>query len=180
MGTKRVSAAMKEGNIPHCRQLSDEDDSSRDNEDLKGALMEGLLLSFIARTDVIIASTSLTVIWLASVWPHWEWFLDLLSLTVNKPLQVPVIWNILVLPYVRKFHQGLNIIRICACKLCRDLCEMHTFWDRLWWKLQHRLCTREVVYLLPLVLWENYYFKQGYCSADSRFFMYLRQRNCWC
>ena len=50
-----------------------------------------------------------------------ELFLDLLSLLMDKTLQLPLVWNLLVQLYMRKFHQGLNPIRLYAWTLSDNL-----------------------------------------------------------
>ena len=44
-----------------------------------------------------------------SFWPEKEWFTDLLSLLVKEPFELPLLWNLLVQPHIRKFHCGLGI-----------------------------------------------------------------------
>ena len=38
-----------------------------------------------------------------------EWFVDLLSLLIDEPLELPQVWNLLVQPHVLKFHRGLEV-----------------------------------------------------------------------
>ena len=61
-----------------------------------------LLLSgrFLSR---FLASIALSVL-VAPLWPRKEWFADLLSLLVDRPVELPQVWNFLVQPHIRKFH----------------------------------------------------------------------------
>ena len=39
-----------------------------------------------------------------------EWFTDLLTLLVEEPLELHMLWVLLVQPHVRKFHKGLELL----------------------------------------------------------------------
>ena len=58
----------------------------------------------------VLLSTGLSLVLVASLWPQKEWFTDLLSLLVDEPLELLQVWNLLVQPQVRKFHQGLGTL----------------------------------------------------------------------
>ena len=79
----------------------------------------------------LLASTCLTVVPVALIWPHQEWFLNLLSLLVNEQLQLQVIWDLPNQSQVRMFHQASTLGR------CNDLSESQAFWGRLRNMLQH-------------------------------------------
>ena len=57
------------------------------------------------------------MILVALLWPHQEWYLDLLFMLVDEPLDLPKIWNLLIQPHVMKFHRDLNIVRLHTWKL---------------------------------------------------------------
>ena len=67
---------------------------------------------------------------------------------LSEPFKLCKVWNFLVLPYLRKFHQGLNIIRLHTWRLSSNLSERQTFRHRLQRQLQllsgcpKSLCTR--------------------------------------
>ena len=48
------------------------------------------------------------MILVAPLWPQKEWFIDLLALLVEEPLELPMPWKLLVQPYMRKF-MGLGL-----------------------------------------------------------------------
>ena len=52
--------------------------------------------------------TRLSLVVVAPCWPQKMWFAGLLSLLVEKPLELPLLWNLLVQPHIRKFHRGLG------------------------------------------------------------------------
>ena len=49
------------------------------------------------------------MILVALLWPQRDWITQLLSLLVAKPLQLVLLWNLLVQPLFWKFQQGLKI-----------------------------------------------------------------------
>ena len=56
----------------------------------------------------------LSLILVAPLWPHREWLSALLSLHVEEPCHVPMIWNLLSQPHVKMFHQGLGILNFTS------------------------------------------------------------------
>ena len=49
--------------------------------------------------------TNLSLVLIAPFWPQKEWFVDLLALLIEKPLELPLLWNLLIQPHVRKFTE---------------------------------------------------------------------------
>ena len=99
----------------------------------------------------------LTMILMASLWAHRNWFLDLLSLLVEDPRQLPLFLNLLVQPHFWKFHQGLNISGFLPGSWWM-ICPKGKLFNRGCYSNSNTLqevfslCVPgEVVYLLPLV-----------------------------
>ena len=59
--------------------------------------------------------TVLTLI--APFWSQKEWFPDLLELLLEPPIPLPLRWDLLRQPHVRKFHQNLSKLRLHAWRL---------------------------------------------------------------
>ena len=49
--------------------------------------------------------------WRQLIWPHWEWFLDLLSLLVARLPELPMVWTLFLQLRVWRFLRSLDIIR---------------------------------------------------------------------
>ena len=60
---------------------------------------------------------------IAPFWPAREWFPDLLSLLLEPPVPLPLRWDLLRQPHVRRFHQRLSVLRLHAWRLSSDLRE---------------------------------------------------------
>ena len=48
------------------------------------------------------------MILVAPVWPQEEWFANLLSLIVEIPSRLPMLWTWPVQPHIQKSHRGLE------------------------------------------------------------------------
>ena len=70
------------------------------------------------------SSSILAVILITPLWPQQEWFTDLLSLLVAKPLQLHI-------EHMRKFQNALGIMSLHAWKLSRDVSNNETFRQKL-------------------------------------------------
>ena len=60
---------------------------------------------------------------IAPFWPVREWFPDLLSLLSEPPIPLPLRWDLLRQPHVRKFHQKLSALRLHAWRHSSDTQE---------------------------------------------------------
>ena len=60
---------------------------------------------------------------IAPFWPVREWFPGLLSLLSEPPIPLPLQWDLLRQPHVRKFHQRLSTLRLHAWRLSSDTQE---------------------------------------------------------
>ena len=56
---------------------------------------------------------------------------DLSSLLVEEPLELPLLWNLLVQPHIWRFHHSLGTLRLHAWKLSSILSERLAFQERL-------------------------------------------------
>ena len=65
-------------------------------------------------------STNLSVIMAAPVWSQKEWSANVLALLVEEALILPMLWNLLVQPQVRKLLQGLGSLRLHEWRLSSD------------------------------------------------------------
>ena len=80
----------------------------------------------------VLASEGLSLVLITPLWPQKEWFADLLSLLVTEPLKLPQVWNLLVQPHVRKFHRGLETLRLHARRLSSISSERLAFLEELY------------------------------------------------
>ena len=85
----------------------------------------------------VLLSTNLSLALVTPLWPQEECFADLLALLVEEPFELPLLWNHLVQPHIRKFHWGLEILWCQAWNLLSDLSAKLTFQERLR-RLSHR------------------------------------------
>ena len=67
-------------------------------------------------------STGSSMVLVAPLWPQKEWFAQLVFL-VEEPLGLPMLWNLLVQPHVRKFQRGLQKLQLNTWELSSDLSE---------------------------------------------------------
>ena len=82
----------------------------------------------------VLESEVLEGLWLllvAPLWPQKEWFVDLLDLLVTEPLELPRVWNLLVQSHIRKYHRGLEALRLYVWNLCSDSSKRLAFRRRL-------------------------------------------------
>ena len=83
----------------------------------------------------VMLSDSLSLVLAAPLWPHREWFPDLLYLLVAEPLEHTRFWNLLIQPHIRKLTQGFDILNIHAWKLSSVFSGSRAFF---WWWLHLR------------------------------------------
>ena len=55
---------------------------------------------------------NLSLFVVAPLLPQKEWFSDLLALLVKEPLEISLLWHLLVQPHIRKFHRGLEKLHL--------------------------------------------------------------------
>ena len=60
------------------------------------------------------ASQGAVLTLIAPFWPQREWFPDLLDLLVEPSLELPLRWDLLRQPHVRRFHQNLPVLSLHA------------------------------------------------------------------
>ena len=67
----------------------------------------------------IMLSQNLTIIPDTPLWSQKEWFADFLTLLVEVPLELLLLWNLLVQPHVRMFHRdwGRWIFTLGNCQM---------------------------------------------------------------
>ena len=76
-------------------------------------------------------STGLSFVLVAPCWPRKEWFANLLSLLVDKSLELLFVWDHLVQPHVLKFHHDQGTLCLQAWKLSSDWSERQVFWGKI-------------------------------------------------
>ena len=54
-----------------------------------------------------------------------------LALLVEEPLELPILWKTLVQPHMRKFHRGLDSLRLYARKLSSDSSVRPDFYEEV-------------------------------------------------
>ena len=54
----------------------------------------------------VMLSQNLTKVLVTPLWRQKEWSADLLDPLVEVPLELPMLWNLLVQPHIKKIHQG--------------------------------------------------------------------------
>ena len=79
----------------------------------------------------VLLLTRLSLALIAPYWPQKYWFVDILALSVTEPLELPLLWNLLVQPHVQKFHWGLGTLQLHAWKLSIDLSKRLAFCEVL-------------------------------------------------
>ena len=72
----------------------------------------------------------LSLVLIAPLWPQKEWYANLLDLLVDEPLELPLLWNLLVQLYVRKFHHSLETLRFHVWRLSSVLSKRLAFFGR--------------------------------------------------
>ena len=65
----------------------------------------------------VLLSTNASMILVAPLWPQKEWFVDLLALPMEEPLELSMLWNLLIQPHTRKFHRGLESLHLHIWRL---------------------------------------------------------------
>ena len=78
-----------------------------------------------------VLSTGLSLVPVALLWPQKVWVTDLLSLLVGEPLELLLVWNLLVQLHVWKCHRGLRTFLLHTWKLSSVLSERQSFLRRL-------------------------------------------------
>ena len=69
------------------------------------------LFTFLCKVlSEVMLSCNSSMILVAPFRPQKEAFTDLQALLVEEPLKLPMLWNLLVQSYVRKFHWGGGVI----------------------------------------------------------------------
>ena len=58
----------------------------------------------------VMLSTDLYVILVEPPWPRKECFIDMLALLVEELQELPLLWNFLVQPHIRKFHSVMEML----------------------------------------------------------------------
>ena len=79
-----------------------------------------------------------TMILVAPLWPHREWFADLLSLAVAQPLCLPQWPRLLKQPHCSLFHTAVHVLKLHAWKLSSVQSEQRGFREGLRQRLQAR------------------------------------------
>ena len=83
-----------------------------------------LIRAVINRTLI---TPNFRVILVAPLWPHAEWFPDLLSLLVEEPREIPPWHNLLRQPLVERYHQSVESLALHGWKLSSISCEREAF-----------------------------------------------------
>ena len=93
--------------------------------------------------------------------PNREWFPDLILLLMEEPVTLPMMWNLLVWPHVKKFHQELEMLELHAWELssdCREADYSEDFATQVASQVRKILSfpiPSRVINILPLVLWQE-------------------------
>ena len=90
-------------------------------------------------------------------------------------------WNLFVQPYIRMFHNGLELLHHCAWKLSSNLSKRQAFLS--WLQMLHHQTIgspqhtfiREVIQVPSLVMWRKLCSMQGHLQLLAEFFLYLRR-----
>ena len=69
----------------------------------------------------------LKVILIALGWPNMPWFCDLINLSVQKPLTLPQVENLLSQPFSRCLHRDLKNLNLHAWLLEPRACRTRVF-----------------------------------------------------
>ena len=85
------------------------------------------ICSSLAGSLLSLALTGLSSVLVAPLWPQKEWFIDLLSLLVDEPLKLLLVWKLLVQPHMRKFHWGLKTLSLHTWRLSSVSSERQAF-----------------------------------------------------
>ena len=83
-----------------------------------------LIRAVINRT-MITPNFRLTLV--APLWPHAEWFPDLLSLLVEEPREIPPWHNLLRQPLVERYHRSVESLALHGWRLSSISCEREAF-----------------------------------------------------
>ena len=73
--------------------------------------------------NMIRSSVGAGITLITPFWPIRDWFPDLLSLLSEPPIPLPLRWDLLRQPHVRKFHQRVSTLRLHAWRLSCDTQE---------------------------------------------------------
>ena len=65
-------------------------------------------------------STGTTVTLIAPHWPQKEWFPDLMELSIDRPIQLPLRHDLLKQPHFARYHQGIHKLQLHAWRLSSD------------------------------------------------------------
>ena len=79
----------------------------------------------------LMSSDRCRMLLVAPLWPHREWFADLLSLLVAQPVGLPQWPRLLKQPLGSVFHTGVHVLNLHAWQLSSVLSEQRGFRDRL-------------------------------------------------
>ena len=79
----------------------------------------------------LIGARSCRMILVAPLWPHMEWYADLLSLLVAQPLGLPQWPRLLKQPLCSRFHTGVRVLNLHAWSLSSVLSEQRAFREGL-------------------------------------------------
>ena len=81
--------------------------------------------------NCLVISSCCRMILVALLWPHEEWYADLLSLLVAQPLGLPQWPRLLKQPLCSKFHTGVRVLNLHAWMLSSELSEQRGFREGL-------------------------------------------------
>ena len=85
--------------------------------------------------QVLLSAMSLTNLSLMLVTPmgtQKEWFIALIVFQVEEPPELPMVWNVLVQPHIRKFHKGLETLDLQLWKPSNNSSTRQAFVKKLW------------------------------------------------
>ena len=80
----------------------------------------------------VLEAENFSMIPITPLWSQKEWCSDLLAFLVEEPLELPMLWTLLVQLHVKKFHTGLKSLKVHAWKLSSNLSARQAFQIKLW------------------------------------------------
>ena len=107
---------------------------------------------------------NLSMILVAPLCSQKEWYPDLL---MEEPLELPMLWNLLVNLHVKRNHRGLRSVQLHTWKLSSDSPEGRLFW----WRCGVHYFGYHMFH--GMLSWKRHYSVWGHCSTDfSSFFLF--------